>query len=66
MPELVGDLTIAPAAAETWRSHPYALSTSFGFNTVPGSSGHPIPDGDVKDIEVGLPEGLVGNPAATP
>jgi hypothetical protein len=47
-------------------SHPFALSTSFKFNTTIGASGEPIPDDSVKDIEVQLPAGVVGNATATP
>jgi hypothetical protein len=42
------------------------MTTSFTFNTTTGSIGEQIPDGDVKDIAVNLPQGLVGNPTATP
>jgi hypothetical protein len=47
-------------------SHPFAMTTSFKFNTRIGLGGEVIPDGDAKDIEVGLPAGLVGDPTATP
>lgn len=47
-------------------SHPYQFTTSFQLHTEIGSKGLPIPaQGDVKDIEVSLPPGLVGNPTAT-
>jgi hypothetical protein len=48
--------------------HPYAYVTSFGVNTelTPPSSNFPFrpAEGDLKDIEVRLPPGLVGNPMA--
>jgi hypothetical protein len=48
-------------------SHPFALNTSFKFNTTIGAaSAEPIPDGSVKDVEVQLPVGVVGNATATP
>lgn len=53
------------SAAVQAGSHPFAATTSFKFNTKPGLKG-PVPDGDLKDIEAGLPAGLVGNPNATP
>jgi hypothetical protein len=49
-------------------SHPYQYTTSFAVNTVteaPGS-GHPLvaAEGNLREIEVTLPPGLVGNPTA--
>jgi hypothetical protein len=46
-------------------SHPFAFTTGFKFN-IKTVDGNPVPDGDVKDIEVALPAGLVGDPTATP
>lgn len=44
-------------------SHPYESVTTFAMNNVAGE----IPaGGEVKDLEVGLPPGLVGDPNATP
>lgn len=47
--------------------HPYEMFTSLSFNN-PGreSVENVSPSGEVKDLEVGLPGGLVGNPTATP
>jgi hypothetical protein len=48
---------------------PYQTSVEFGFNTLPGLNqiwGTLDPDGDVKDIEVNLPAGLIGDPQAVP
>jgi hypothetical protein len=53
-------------------SHPYDFTTTVSVNTVevktPGTNEkYPIPaGGDVKDIEVNLPAGFVGDPLATP
>jgi hypothetical protein len=47
-------------------SHPFELTTGFRFTTKVGLNGGLVPDGNAKDIEVDLPAGLVGNPAATP
>jgi hypothetical protein len=50
-------------------SHPLALSTEVNFNLGPESPGEPgvhFTDGDVKDLEIDLPAGLVENPAAVP
>ncbi len=46
-------------------SHPWALTTSFFVDTIakagPPAEGKLIPDADVKDLQVELPPGLVGN-----
>jgi hypothetical protein len=51
-------------------SHPFAQRVRFEFNTKPNDTGgggpEPIPDEAVKDVEVELPPGLVGSPAALP
>jgi len=47
-------------------SHPYELTTTISFNTTTDSQGTTVPDGNVRDIEVGLPAGLIGDPSATP
>ena len=47
-------------------SHPYQFTTSFELNTMLGASGLPVPAGsDLKDVEVVLPPGLVGDPTAS-
>jgi uncharacterized repeat protein (TIGR01451 family) len=43
-------------------SHPYEVGFSFDFNTAEGA----ITGGEVRDIEVRLPPGLVGNVTAIP
>ncbi len=47
-------------------SHPYEAITNFVLNSH-GQFGEPrvLPE-EVKDLEIGLPPGVVGNPAATP
>jgi hypothetical protein len=47
-------------------SHPYELSTEFFFNTRDDGNGSQAPDGNVKDITVDLPQGVIGNPQAVP
>ncbi len=44
-------------------SHPLVLSTAVNFELGAGS---PFTDGDVKDLEIDLPPGLIENPAAVP
>jgi hypothetical protein len=44
-------------------SHPYELITTFALNKLAG--GVPA-GGEVKDLEIGLPAGFVGNPNVTP
>jgi hypothetical protein len=43
-------------------SHPYGYTVSFAFN----SNAKGLAEGNVRDIEVDLPLGLVGNPRALP
>lgn len=43
-------------------AHPFTGVTSFAFNTTALGT----PDGNVKDVRVDLPPGLVSNPLATP
>jgi hypothetical protein len=49
-------------------SHPYLYTTTFATNLVPAPAGALFPfvpaGGDLKDIEVALPPGLIGNPMA--
>jgi hypothetical protein len=46
-------------------SHPYELRARIDLNQVtdyPGQPGVPFPDGDLRDLTLNLPSGLVGNP----
>jgi hypothetical protein len=68
-----GDLAdLAPSAGAFHRAggHPYAVVTHIEWNNHPDESpewfGVPVPDGDVRDAEVELPAGLIGNPTAVP
>jgi hypothetical protein len=48
-------------------SHPRALTTELNFNLgpdLPGEPGVPVTDGDVRELQIELPPGLVENPSA--
>jgi hypothetical protein len=45
-------------------SHPYQYTTSFGVNVVRSSPVFVAAEGDLKEIDVALPPGLVANPTA--
>lgn len=45
-------------------SHPYQMTTTFLLNRHKGPE-EIVPDGDLRNLEVNLPPGLIGNPAAT-
>jgi hypothetical protein len=50
-------------------AHPAALRTEVNFNLgpeLPSEPGVPVTDGDVRDLEIELPPGLVENPASAP
>lgn len=47
-------------------SHPASVTVGFEFSTTQSSTGATEPEGNAKDIEVELPAGLIGNPAAIP
>jgi hypothetical protein len=53
-------------AATQAGSHPFASTTSFQFPSTTDSTGTSLPDGNMKDVQVGLPAGFIGNPNATP
>jgi hypothetical protein len=47
-------------------SHPYSIVTTLAVNTVPDVKYGEVPDEELKDLEVELPAGFAGNPAAVP
>jgi hypothetical protein len=47
-------------------SHPDEMTTAFRLNTFIDGEGKERPDGALKDLELNLPPGVVGIPAATP
>ena len=49
-------------------AHPFSSRIEFSLNTVPDPSHPPFPisDENLKDVELSLPAGFVGNPEATP
>jgi hypothetical protein len=47
-------------------SHPYQFTTNFTFNTTKDAGGETFPDEAVKDVNIELPPGLVGNPNVVP
>jgi hypothetical protein len=48
-------------------SHPFSQTTTLAFDTVfDPSLDQEVPDGDVKDLTVSLPPGLVGGPGTVP
>ncbi len=47
-------------------SHPFAIKTSFSFNTRIDPNQGVVPDGEVKAVRLQLPAGLAGNRTAVP
>ena len=47
-------------------SHPYSVTNIIQFNSTESPTLGEVPDGLVRDIEVGLPGGLVGRPTCSP
>ena len=45
--------------------HPYGVLTEFALNTVRSKSGKVVPAGDLRDVLVDLPPGLLGDPLVT-
>jgi hypothetical protein len=54
------------SAARLAGAHPDAMTTDFHLNTFIDGDGKERPDGALKDLQVDLPPGVVGIPAATP
>jgi hypothetical protein len=62
-----GSVSDAGGATHTQAGgHPAGVTTTFTFNLTEDSLGRPAPDGQVKDIEIDLPPGLIGDPTAVP
>jgi hypothetical protein len=69
-----GEVTAGPAGEPDTQagSHPYEVKTEILFNLREEgghqveAEGHAVPDGNVKDVDVELPAGLIGDPSATP
>ncbi len=47
-------------------SHPYQFTASFAFNTITNPHGQVTVEESVKDMQIELPQGMAGNPTATP
>lgn len=49
-------------------SHPFKLNTEINLDTVesPGEPGVPFSEGDLRDLRLDLPPGMIENPAAVP
>jgi hypothetical protein len=46
--------------------HPYALRLHLAFRTEEGPGGNPLPQGDLRDLSLRLPPGMLANPAVVP
>lgn len=62
------EITDASGNPETQAgAHPFQMTTSLTFNSSAlEAGGFPLLNSNVKDVEVALPSGLVGNPGAVP
>lgn len=47
-------------------SHPYDVSVQFTLNETKDAKGHLVPAGAVKDLNIELPTGFIGNPTTLP
>jgi hypothetical protein len=73
-PEAGDEADLAPSGGAYHQAggHPYSIVTHIEWNNHPDPSetvenhGNPLPDGDIRDTDVDLPAGLVGNPATLP
>src|ERR1700727_664265 len=62
-----GTITNADGSPDTQAgSHPYAVTTGFALNTVTGGEGILPAGGEIRDIDVSVPPGLIGDPNAVP
>lgn len=52
------------SAARVAGSHPYRLTAHLAFNQVEGEGGEGLPDGDLRNLRLDLPPGLLLNPLA--
>jgi hypothetical protein len=62
---VAGDGGVAPISKAG--AHPYSMTTSVNLNLAPGSGGEPggpFTDGDLRDLDLELPPGLIENPSA--
>jgi hypothetical protein len=55
-----------PIPLDAAATHPYRLALHVGLNTVPSFNGQPgpFPDGDLRNLRIDTPAGLILNPAA--
>jgi hypothetical protein len=62
-----GEVTAGPGGEPDTQagSHPFEVSTEIIFNSKE-HEGTQVPDGNIKDVDVELPAGLIGDPSATP
>ena len=45
-------------------AHPYSIITTINFRIGPAEPGGPFSDGDLRDLDLALPAGLIENPSA--
>jgi hypothetical protein len=62
-----GEVTAGPAGEPDTQagSHPFEVKTEVFFNSKE-LEGQTVPDGNIKNVDVELPAGLIGDPSATP
>src|SRR5690349_3212969 len=47
-------------------AHPFAMTTTLNMNTILNAESEEVPEGSIRDLEVQLPPGFVGDPEAVP
>src|SRR3954451_23503834 len=47
-------------------AHPFAMTTTINMNTILDAESKEVPEGEIRDLEVRLPPGFVGDPEAVP